>query len=102
MREASELSGILAEMGHTADEVAATLRAAGIKGVRNTVRFLNPIVKYSQQHILVDNYALDVMQPGILRMKLQTATHDLPLPKAVIDFLAAFDTGAYPDLELSE
>jgi hypothetical protein len=102
MHEVSELSGILAGMGQTPDEVAATLRAAGIKGVRNTVRFLNPIVKYSQQHILVDNYALDVMQPGILRMKVQTVTHNLALPRAVIDFLAAFDTGGYPDLELSE
>src|SRR5262245_61971154 len=34
------------QLGHSADEVAASLKSLGIKGVKHTVRFLNPIVRY--------------------------------------------------------
>src|SRR4051812_33215069 len=34
------------ELGTTPDAVFEALRARGIKGVRNTVRILNPIVRY--------------------------------------------------------
>jgi len=39
-------SNVLANLGASADDVAAKLRARGIQGVRNTGRFLNPIVRY--------------------------------------------------------
>ena len=38
---------MLVDLGNTPDEVADTLRASGITGVRNTVRFLNPIVRFA-------------------------------------------------------
>jgi hypothetical protein len=41
-RTHDELSKVLEEMGGSAEEVAATLRAAGVQGVRNTVRVLTP------------------------------------------------------------
>ena len=44
----AELARILKELGNTADEVAAALQAKGIKGVRNTARFLNPLVRTSR------------------------------------------------------
>jgi hypothetical protein len=43
-----DLRSTLDRMGGTADEVAATLRVKGVQGVRNTVRLLNPVVRYVQ------------------------------------------------------
>ena len=57
MSFASELSRMLTDLGSSADEIAATLGGDKIQGVRNTVRFLNPIVRYCQRHLMVDNYA---------------------------------------------
>src|SRR5437763_14459229 len=100
MHQASEIGGILSGLGNSADEIANTLRTAGVQGVRNTVRFLNPIVRYCQIHLLVDNYALDMMLPGILRIHIPDGHKDIPLPQPVTEFLEAFDQGRYADLEL--
>src|SRR6202171_5716758 len=70
MNQATELATILSGIGSTADEIAATLRGIGIHGARNTVRFLNPVVRYCQNHLLLDDYALDVMQRGFLRIQM--------------------------------
>jgi hypothetical protein len=106
MSRASELGSILQGMGNAADEIAATLRAAGIHGVRNTARFLNPIVRYCQAHLMGDRCAMDLMQPGIMRIRLPDAVPrdavpiEVPLPAPVAQFLELFNHGAYPDLEL--
>jgi hypothetical protein len=101
MNQASELGSLLLGMGNAADEIAATLRAAGIHGVRNTVRFLNPIVRYCQAHLAGNGYAVDVMQPGVMRIRLpDQLPMEIPLPSPVAQFLDLFNHGAYPDLEL--
>src|SRR4029077_1915329 len=98
---ASDLGAVLLKMGNTADEIAVTLRAARVQGVRNTVRFLNPVVRYCQRHLTLDHYTLDVMQQGLLRIHLPDFTEEFPLSLPIVEFLEEFNRGAYPDLELS-
>lgn len=96
---ASELVGL----GGSADEVAAHLKASGIQGVRHTVRFLNPIVRYVQGRLHVDTVAvgLDVMEGHTLRLTMHDGQPiEVPLPQPVIDFLTAFNQAAYPDVEI--
>src|SRR5947209_6021158 len=96
-----DLGSILQRLGNAADEIAVSLRAAGIKGSRNTARFLNPLVRYCQTYLHVDHYALDVMQRGVMRISLpDEAPVNVPLPMPVVEFLDAFNRGLYPDLEL--
>jgi hypothetical protein len=102
MNPADELGSLLLRVGNAADEIAITLRDGGIKGARNTARFLNPIVRYCQMHLIVDRYTLDVMQRGIMRITLPNEMPvNVPLPSPVMEFLDAFNRGAYPCLELS-
>jgi hypothetical protein len=101
MSEPSELTTILSGLGGSADAVAATLRDAGIRGVRNTVRFLNPIIRYCLARLRLDDYALDVTQRDVMRMVLPGGKHErVPLPDAVKQFLDAFNRGAHPELEV--
>jgi hypothetical protein len=99
MLQPQELSDVLHGMGADADDIANSLRTAGVHGVRNTARFLNPIVRFCQSR-LSEKCKLDVMQRGILRIALPEQAREVALPSAVIAFLDAFDRGAYPDLEL--
>jgi hypothetical protein len=91
---------MLEDLGHTPDEVANTLRAQGIMGVRNTVRFLNPVVRYAHAR-LPDVYGIDLIQGDRLRIFFanREATEE-PVPEPVLRFLDAFHRGHYPDLEL--
>lgn len=101
MSEANQLAGILADLGTTADDVAARLQARSIQGVRNTARFLNPVVRYAHAQLRMDEYKLDLIIPNVLRMTLPDGAQvKTPLPAAVKQFLDAFDHGAYPELEL--
>jgi hypothetical protein len=101
MSQANQLADILADLGTTADEVAANLKAQSIQGVRNTARFLNPVVRYAHAQLQIDEYKLDLTQPNTLRLTLPDGTQTLtPLPLAVKQFLDAFHRGAYPELEL--
>ncbi len=103
MNYATELTRILTELGETPDDVAASLRAAGIKGVRNTVRFLNPVIRYCQSQLRIDEYALDLIQKKMLRMLLPNGTRvEVVVPPPVHEFLLAFHSGGHPDLELPE
>jgi hypothetical protein len=91
---------MLNALGNNADEVADSLRAKGIKGIRHAVRFLNPIVRYAHS-MTPDAYGIDL----ILEIKLRIVfadglTTEQPVPKAVLDFLVLFHQGHYPDLEL--
>jgi hypothetical protein len=91
---------MLDRLGNTPDEVADALRASGIKGVRNTVRFLNPVVRYVQGQ-LTGVRDMDLIQPHRLRIEFANATvREVPVPDAVRGFLDGFHRGAYPDLEL--
>ena len=101
MSEANHLAGILADLGTTADDVAAGLKAHSIRGVRNTARFLNPVVRYVHAQLHMDEYRLDLTQPNTLRLMLADGAQiKTPLPLPVRQFLEAFHRGAYPELEL--
>lgn len=97
-----DLSTTLEGMGGTADEIAATLRAKGVRGVRNAVRFLNPVVRYVQNTLRYDNLDLDVMTGKTIRLNSGSVVkmQEVAIPEAVRQFLDAFNRGAYPDVEL--
>ena len=91
---------MLDELGTTPDEVADALRARGIKGVRNTVRILNPIVRYVTPPF-PDARAIDLILVDRLRIVFASSeATEVPVPEAVLRFLAMFHRGAYPDLEM--
>jgi hypothetical protein len=90
---------MLSQLGQTAQEVAATLRSQQIQGVRNTVRFLNPVVRYVQGQ-LPGARDVDVITGDTVRIGFDDGTkEELALPQAVKDFLDAFNRGEFPDLE---
>lgn len=92
---------MLEELGSTADEVAATLRAKGIKGVRNTVRFLNPVVRYAYTR-QAEVYGIDLIQGDQLRIVFANGqVQEVAVPEAVQRFLDNFHRGQYPDLEMT-
>ena len=91
---------MLEELGETPDAVAGALRAQGIKGVRNTVRILNPIVRYVTAQ-LPDAQAIDLILGDRLRTVFATGeVTEIPVPQAVLEFLDLFHRGHYPDLEM--
>src|SRR5580765_4721439 len=93
MHRLRDLSTRLEQMGSNADEVAATLRANNVQGTRNTVRVLNPIVRYIQNTLLLDNLEADVIV-STLCIHSSGGTQ-VCLPQAVLDFLDAFNRGAH-------
>jgi hypothetical protein len=94
---------VLKELGATPEEVAAALRASGIRGVRNTVRFLNPIVRFAKWRLRFDVYDMDVIQPDVFRIKYRDGREkEVPLSPAVREFLNDFHRGVYPELILPE
>jgi hypothetical protein len=92
----------LERMGTTADEVAATLRAKGVQGIRNAVRVLNPVIRYIQISLRQDNLDMDVMTGKTICLKSRNGVtiQVAAIPEAVRQFLDAFNRGAFPDLEL--
>jgi hypothetical protein len=91
---------MLRQMGNTADEVAGVLREKKIQGVRNTVRMLNPIVRYVET-LIPDTQDADVIEQGVLRMTFRNgAVEHVALPASVEAFLDAFNRASYPELEL--
>ena len=91
---------MLDELGTTPDEVADFLRARGIKGVRNTVRILNPIVRYATAQ-LPDARVIDLIQVDRLRIVFASGeVTEVPVPEGVLRFLETFHRGEYPDLEM--
>jgi hypothetical protein len=97
------VEAILAELGSSVAEVAARLQAKGIRGVRNAVRFLNPIVRYVQYRLRVDAFGLDVMTGDMIRLHhAEGRKEETPLPLAVRAFLDAFNAGQFPRLEMTQ
>ena len=91
---------MLDELGRTPDEVADSLRARGIKGVRNTVRILNPIIRYATAQS-PGARSIDLILVDRLRIVFASGeVTEVPVPEAVLRFLAMFHRGAYPDLEM--
>jgi len=99
---AIQVQKLLEELGGTTDEVSTNLHANGIQGVRNAVRFLNPIVRYLQLRLRLDASA-DVMQRGKVRLRFGDGSkEEVSLPGPVQQFLDAFNRGVYPELEMPQ
>jgi hypothetical protein len=91
---------MLDELGRTPDEVADALRRLGIRGVRNTVRFLNPVVRYAHTRV-ADVYGIDLINEGRLRIVFADGrVEELAVPEPVRQFLDDFHRGRHPDLEM--
>lgn len=91
---------MLDELGRTPDEVAHSLRARGIQGVRNTAWFLNPVVRYAHS-ITADVSAIDLTLGDRLRIVFPNGSvTEVPVPSPVLKFLDLFHRGHYPELEL--
>jgi hypothetical protein len=87
-------------LGRTPEEVAEALRARGVKGVRNTVRMLNPIVRYAHTCV-TDVYGIDIIQGDRLRIVFADGrVSEVAVPRPVLEFLARFHRGQYPDMEM--
>src|SRR5687768_3164132 len=87
MTEISEqVKTILDALGGTVDQVAAALKARGVTGTRNTVRVLNPIVRYVGKTLCLTCRSMDVMQAGVLRICMPDGkVVETDLPSAVTD-----------------
>lgn len=97
---ASQADEILKGAGESPDQVAATLREQNVQGIRNAVRLLNPIVRFLKQS-MPSSVLMDLMNPESLRMTRADGTREeTPVPQPVVDFLAAFNEGKYPALEM--
>ena len=91
---------MLEELGITADEVAQSLRKAGIRGIRNTARFLNPICRKALS-VMPIGCAIDLIQGNRLRMRFaHSGPVEFEVPEPVLQFLERFHEGQYPDLEM--
>jgi hypothetical protein len=91
---------MLDDLGRSPEAVAEAIRRSGIQGVRNTVRFLNPVVRYARR-CLPDAQGIDLIQGDRLRIIFANGTvSEVPVPEAVLRFLDDFHRGQYPDLEL--
>jgi hypothetical protein len=91
---------MLDALGNTPEEVAFALRTRGIRGIRNTVRFLNPIVRYAYS-MSEGVYGIDIIQRDKLRIVFaDEQVTEVPVPPAVQEFLEEFHRGRYPDLEM--
>lgn len=101
------LKSLLAGLGSTADEIAATLRAAGIKGSRTDCHDC-PGARYiaSKAHervpatdqvtvtLTADKAVIGITRPGTDHYQEVKAS----TPEALEDFLDGFDGGDYDDL----
>jgi hypothetical protein len=102
MSRTVDVERMLQELGSTPAQVAQTLAAKNIKGTRNAVRALNPIVRYIQTGVAKSD-DINVMLGDTLRITFPPGTmEEVRLPPAVYGFLAAFNQGAYPALELEK
>jgi hypothetical protein len=97
--EESMVTRILQSLGNSADDVAAALRAKGVRGAPNTIRHLNPIARYVQNEIS-GPCDIRVVDPT-LTIRFPDGRHqDVTMPPPVTQFLDAFNQGQYPDLLL--
>jgi hypothetical protein len=94
----AQIDKILNSLGTCAEDVAISLGEKGIQGVRHTVRILNPVIRYVQGELQADLLGMDLIRPGTLRIH-NGKQDEVPLPPPVVDFLAAFNQGMFPDLE---
>src|SRR4051794_34019952 len=93
------IAQLLDSMGPTPDQVAATLRAARVRGMRDSTSFRNPVIRYLNQNLDIGG-RLEVSAGGTtLHLLLGGKVKQVTLPVAVQGFLDCFHRGPYPDLE---
>lgn len=93
------ISQMLEAVGSTPDQVAETLRQAGVRGMRDSTSFMNPIVRHLNRTLNIGG-RLEVGAGGaVLRLQLDGKVREVPLPLPVQVFLDGFHRGLYPDLE---
>lgn len=97
-----QICRVLETMGATAAEVATTLRAERVQGMRDSSSFMNPVVRHLNRTLNIGG-RLEVGAGGTtLRLFLDGKVKQVTLPGAVQEFLEGFHRGLYPDLELRE
>ena len=102
-----QVERLLADLGQTVDEVTQNIEACGLRGVRNTIRTLNPLVRYLQVKINDEAVEFDLramIRDNTLRIKQATTEErdTVVIPEPVLQFLANFNRGAYPHLEFDD
>jgi hypothetical protein len=101
MTLAAELTLILEVLGNSADDVANVLKAQRIKGLRNTTRFMNPICRYIEESLSLGPLSVDLPRKDMVQLALSDGTKlQAPLRPSIIQFLEAFNRGAYPEIEM--
>jgi hypothetical protein len=93
MTTTTELKQALAELGNTADEIAAALIAQGMRGTRKN-GLCCPIAAY----LSVSFDAAEVTENTVaVDGRNQTW---LPTPEHVVEFITRFDDGEWPELDI--
>jgi hypothetical protein len=89
----------LQALGDSPEAVATTLRATGVRGLRGSTSFLNPLVRHLNRTLDIGG-RLEVDAGGeMLRLLQGNKVSELELPVAVQAFLDRFHAGLYPELE---
>jgi hypothetical protein len=98
-----QLANILATLGQTPDGVAQVLRASGCRGYR-CGSLPSPVIRFAYRRFDAGRLELVYSAPGkpgrLYLYQKDGNREELPLPTAIAEFLALFDAGAYPDLDL--
>jgi hypothetical protein len=86
---------LLRATGDSPDAVAATLRAAGVRGMRDSTSFMNPLVRHVNRSLSVGG-RLEVGAGGdVLRLLMKNRVREVAIPLPVQVFLDGFHRGLY-------
>ncbi len=96
MIDKARIEDLLRQLGGTADEVAASLRASGVTGVRGEAQCC-PVANYVRSCAPADARIL----AGTAWLCVRRATQHvhMDMPRAVAAFIGSFDAFGYPDLD---
>jgi hypothetical protein len=96
-----QIKEFLERLGETSDQVAMNLKAYGIQGVRNTVRMLNPIVRFVEKNLSVRSLSIDLIRRDSICVTLPDGKKaEATISRAIRQFLDGFDQGRYAELEM--
>ena len=89
-------------MGQAPDAVAGAIRAAGVRGLRDSTSLMNPVVRYLNRSLDIGGTPGDrarAARRALSGSSELAKVREVPLPVAVQVFLDCFHRGLYPDLE---
>ncbi len=100
-----QTNALLSDLGHSPDEVAASLQAAGVEGVRKDNRSCAVALYLSAQmgseaevrSVTVGHCSMQITLVAPRDSRPAGRLH-IQLPKPVRRFVAAFDAGQYPTI----